>query len=208
MASNAAPWVQIGDGPPAGFFDADLPGLAPDQAAAIRSLELAEKAEERERQERLAERMEQSHNRAIMEAIQRAHAAGEAWNPSDPWRHYPSHSQRVEEVFAYMDMQAAAELRQAKATAVRVLREHGVNAQVVVDASQPRPQLPGGSLEPAAGEQPPSPGTSLAGASSGTAQRARVPALGPGVPRGPGEAQYVRMRVRRFLDRTRKVNAR
>jgi hypothetical protein len=199
MTSNATPWVHVGEpGPPAGFFDTDLPGLPPDQAAMLRSLELAERTEERERQERLAERMEQSHNRAVAEAITRAHAAGEAWNPNDPWRHYPSREQRVSEAFAVMDMQAAAELRQAKAAAVRVLREHGVNAQVVVDASQPRPQLlPGGSLEPAAGESPPSPeAPPSAGFPPGTAQRAY------GLPRGQGEANYVKLRLRRFRERT------
>jgi hypothetical protein len=206
MTTDVTPWVVVGDpARPAGFFDTDLPRLPPNQAPMLRRMEAAERAEERERQERLAERMEASHNRAIMEAIQRAHAAGEPWNPSDPWKHYPSHAERVSEAFALMDLQAAVELRQAKAAAVRVLREHGVNAQVVVDASQP-PNLPGGgSLEPAAaGEAGPTPGTSLDGAPPGSAQRARVPARGPGVPRGPGEAQYVRMRLNRFFARTRK----
>jgi hypothetical protein len=207
MTTDVTPWQHVGDpAPPAGFYAGpdDLLHLPPEQRAMIRSLELAEKAEERERQERLAERMEQSHNRAVAESISRAHAAGEQWDPANPWKHYPTHDQRVSEAFAVMDMQAAAELRQAKAAAVRVLREHGVNAQVTVDASQPRPHLPrGGSLEPAtAGEPPPSPEDSLSPGPPGTAQRARVPARGPGLPRHPvGEPGYNRLRIRRFFDR-------
>jgi hypothetical protein len=205
MTTDTAPWQHVGEPtPPAGFYSGpDDLALPPDQAAWFRRMEAAEKAEQREREERLAERMEASHNRAVAEAIQRAHAAGQAWNPADPWRFYPTHAQRVEEAFAYMDHQAAVELRQAKAAAVRVLREHGVNAQVTVDASQPRPHLPGGLLESAAGEPSPSPeGSSDRSLPPGTAQRAAMPA------RGPGEASYNRLRIARFFDRVgrQKVN--
>jgi hypothetical protein len=207
MTTDVTPWQHVGDPAPpvdpallAGFGWEHL-NLPDDQRAMLRSLELAEKAEQREREERLAERMEQSHNRAVAESISRAHAAGEQWDPSNPWKHYPTHDQRVSEAFAVMDMQAAAELRVARAAAVKTLREHGVAAQITLDASEPRPHLPGGSLEPAAGEVGPTP-EPLAGASSGTAQRARVPARGPGLPRHPvGEPGYNRLRIRRFFNR-------
>lgn len=204
MTQTTDPWVHVGEpaAPPAGF-GWELPGLPPEQAAMLRSLELAEKAEQRECEERLAEHQEQSYNRCVAEAITRAHAAGKPWNPADPWRFYPTHAQRIEEAFAAMDHQAAVELRQAKAAAVKVLREHGVNAQVTVDASQPRPHLPGGLLESAAGEPSPSPeGSSDRSFPPGTAQRAAMPA------RGPGEASYNRLRIARFFDRVgrQKVN--
>jgi hypothetical protein len=150
-SDSVEPWVAVDDeptAPPAGFgWDFPLP---PGQATASRRMELAEKAEERERQERLAEHMEASHNRAVMEAMTRAHAANEAWDPSDPWKHYPTHGQRVEEAFAYMDLQAASELRVAKREAAKVLREHGVEAVVVVDANAPESQSPSPGVAPPA----------------------------------------------------------
>jgi hypothetical protein len=165
-------------------------------------------AEERERAERIAARREQAENMALAEAARRAHRAGQPWDPGNPLAHYPTREQRVSEAFAIMDMQAAAELRVARAAAAKVLREHGVNAQVVIDANEPRPSL-GGSSRRLPGEPPPTPEEPLElPGPSGSAQRARTPARGPGVARGPGEPQYVRMRLRRFLDRTRKVNAR
>jgi hypothetical protein len=42
-----------------------------------------------------------------------------------------------------MDAQTAAELREAKRAAAKVLREHGVHAQVVVDAGAPTSPHPG-----------------------------------------------------------------
>jgi hypothetical protein len=195
------PWVQIGEPRPAfpvaGFFAGpdDLPGLPPDQLAAIRSLDLAERAEEQRHREELAERREMAENRALAESASRSHARGRQWNPSDPWRDYPSHAERVAEAFALQDAHLAAELRQAKAAAARLLREDfGIAAQVVVDSSQPRPQPPDGYLEPAVGEPPPTPGTSVDGASSGSAQRSWRQL-------GPGEPSYVRQRIARFRAR-------
>jgi hypothetical protein len=198
------PWAYVGDPqpafPPAGFIDGDMPGLPYEQAMALRSLEAAERAEERKRAERLAERREAAENIAFAEAARRAHLVGQPWDPSRPLAHYPSREQRVAEAFAVMDMQAAAELRVARAAAAKVLREHGVAATVVIDANEPRPS-PGGSSSRLPGEPPPTPGTSEDGTPPGSAQRARVPARGPGVARGPGEAQYVRMRLARFRNR-------
>jgi hypothetical protein len=135
------PWQQVGERRPlAGFIDSDFPGLPYEQAVALRSLELAERREEQARQEQLAERREASLNRAIMEAHRRAGIAGERWDPKDPWRHYPSHEQRVAEAFAALDANVAVEMRQARQAAAAVLREHGVFGQVTVDSGQPAPK--------------------------------------------------------------------
>jgi hypothetical protein len=130
------PWLAAE--PTAGFI-ADVadahPGLPPMTVVALHHAEAEERAAEQRRHDELEERREQPHNRAIAESISRSHAHGEAWRPDDPWRHYPDRETRIAEAFAVMDAQAAAELRQAKAEAARVLREHGVHAQVVVDAN-------------------------------------------------------------------------
>jgi hypothetical protein len=199
--TDVQPWVHIGEpGPPAGFFAGDLPGLPPEQAHALRSLELAERAEQREREERLAEHQEQSYNRCVAEAISRAHAAGKPWNPARPFEFYPTHEQRVAEAFAVMDAQAAAELRTAKRDAARVLREHGIHSQVVVDSNggPPSPHPGGQSLSPGDTEPPAS--RSIGMASSGP-EVAAPPLRRSGAPRLPGEDTYIRMRARRFFDR-------
>jgi hypothetical protein len=156
--------------PTAGFFydDTDLPGLPYEQAMALRSLAAAERLEEARHQEELAERMEASRNRAIAESIQRAHVGGKQWDPKTPWEFYPSREQRVAEAFAAMDARAAAELRVAKQAAIQVLRDHGVHAQVVVDASQPAPGL----VSPSVPGQPPSPSSSSASSSPAGEARA------------------------------------
>ena len=151
------PWAAVGE-PTAGFFYAagdDLPGLPYAQRMALRSLEAAERLEERRRQEQLAEHHEQAYNRAVAESISRAHAAGKPWNPANPLEFYPSRDERVAMAFNEMDMRAAAELRAAKQAAVRTLRDHGINALVVLDASQPAPR--GSELPSSAPDSPPSP---------------------------------------------------
>jgi hypothetical protein len=213
--SASDPWQHVGEPTPT-FDPAALAGfgwelqLPPEQAALLRSLELAEKAEQREREERLAERMEASHNRAVAESITRAHAAGQPWDPSDPWRFYPTHEQRVEEAFAVMDAAASAELRDAKRAAARVLAEHGVHAQVVIDANEPKSPHPGAlTVSPGAASEPPV---------------SRAQGMAPGVPevaaptpsrrhgtfvKDPArEANYSRMRVRRWRDRTNQARPR
>lgn len=134
-------WAHVGEpaAPPAGF--GWIPGLLPEHAAALRSMEFAEKLEQREREERIAERQEMAYNLAVAESMSRAHAHGERWDPADPLRFYPSVAERTGEVFAAMDMQAAAELRQARREAAKVLADHGIHAQVVVDSNQPAPRL-------------------------------------------------------------------
>jgi hypothetical protein len=98
-----------------------------------------------------------------------------------------------------MDAQAASELRQAKHAAAKVLREHGVNAQVVVDANQPRSPLPGvPSDSSSGGESPPAPGFSLPGPE---AAAQRHTSRRTGVPRLPGEDAYMQLRVKRFFGR-------
>jgi hypothetical protein len=92
-----------------------------------------------------------------------------------------------------MDAQAAAELRDAKRAAARTLAEHGVHAQVVVDANECPSSPPPG--QGSAGEPPAS------GATPGPG-----PAPGPevrryGLPRGKGEASYVKLRLARFRAR-------
>jgi hypothetical protein len=202
MTTQIEPWISVGDPRPlAGFYGGpdDLPGLPADQVAAIRNMEQAERAEERERQERLAERMEQSHNRAVAEAIARAHASGEPWDPANPWKHYPDHATRIAEAFAIQDAQIAAELRQAKRAAAKLLREHGVNALVTVDANQPQSPHPAGPEPSGEGAQPPA-SRSIGMASSGPGVAA-TPLRRSGAPRLPGENSYVRLRTRRFFDR-------
>jgi hypothetical protein len=57
MTTDVTPWQNVGE-PTAGFFasDSDLPpGLPYEQVVALRSLELAERAEEQRRQEELAD---------------------------------------------------------------------------------------------------------------------------------------------------------
>jgi hypothetical protein len=198
------PWQHVGEPTPA-FDPAALAGwgwelqLPPEQAQLLRSLELAEKAEQREREERLAERHEHALNRATAEAISRAHASGEPWDPANPWKHYPDHATRIAEAFAIQDAQIAAELRQAKRAAAKVLREHGVNALVTVDANVPQSPHPGGqSLSPGGTEPPAS--RSIGMASSGP-EVAAPPLRRSGAVRLPGEDRYTRMRVRRFFDR-------
>jgi hypothetical protein len=107
-------------------------------------------------------------------AQRRAHRAGEAWDPSDPWRFYPTHEQRVEEAFALMDMRAASELRQAKREAARVLAEHGVHAQVVIDSNATESPHPG----PAAGDASPPASTGVSLSSSMPEAAARANPLG------------------------------
>jgi hypothetical protein len=149
--SDSEPWQHVGEPPPV-FDPTTLAGwgwdlqLPPDQAALLRSLELAEKAEAREREERLAARMEAASNMAVAESITRAHRAGEQWDPRQPLKHYPPITVRIEEAFAMQDMHVATELRAAKQAAAAVLREHGINAQVVIDPSagqSPSPSAPG-----------------------------------------------------------------
>jgi hypothetical protein len=195
------PWRH--DGEPAPVFDpAALAGwgwelqLPPDQAAMLRSLELAEKAEQHEREERLAERHEAAQNVAIAESIRRAHAAGEAWNPNDPWKHYPSHEQRVAEAFAAMDMQAAVELRAARREAAQLLASHGIHAQVLVDSNAPQSPPPGVTGS--------SPGDSEPPVSRAQGMAPGVPEVRHryGLPRGGNESGYVRLRLARFRKRT------
>jgi hypothetical protein len=190
-------------------FGWDTP-LHPEQAAVLRSMELAERAEERERQERLAERMEQSHNRAVVEAISRAHAAGQPWDPADPWRFYPSHAQPVEEAFALMDAQTAAELREAKRAAAKVLREHGVHAQVVVDAGAPTSPHPGGQSLSPGDTEPPAPGVSRTGFPPVPEAAAPSPSRRHGIfVKDPArEANYSRMRIRQWRDRINQARTR
>jgi hypothetical protein len=115
----------------------------------------ANRAAHRRRRERIAQRAEAAENMALAEAARRAHLAGEPWNPADPWRFYPSPSQRISEAVAAQDFQVGAELRVAKSEAARVLQSHGVSAEVLVDASQPQsPPPPTTSLGDAAPRRP------------------------------------------------------
>jgi hypothetical protein len=126
-------------------FGWDHPNLPPDQLLMLRSMEAAERAEERERQERIADRAQRAEDWAFAEAAHRAHLAGEHWDPSQPLKHYPTRAQRAEMAFAAMDLQLAVDVRAAKQAAARVLRDHGVTGQVIVDASQtvsPSPSAP------------------------------------------------------------------
>jgi hypothetical protein len=152
-------WAHLGEPrrPIAGFIasDADWPGLPADQVAAIRSLEFAERAEERARAERVAEHREAAYNRMVAESISRAHAHGRQWDPQDPLRDYPSIAERTELVFAQMDAQSASELRAARREAAAVLRRHGVHAMVTVDSNAPDSPHPAGPEPSGEGAQPP-----------------------------------------------------
>lgn len=176
--TDPGPWAHIGEpAAPLAGFGWELPGLPPEQAAMLRSLELEEKREERERQERIAERADASYNRMVAESMSRAHAAGEPWDPANPLKHYPTIDQRIGQAFAMTDAQANAELRQARRAAARVLREHGVHAQVVVDANQP---ASGHELPPVPVSSPPSglgPGGPSSAGEAARSRRARVRAL-------------------------------
>ena len=159
--------------PLAGFIDADFPGLPPEQAQMLRSLEAAERQEQREHEEHLAARRELAENMALGEAARRAHAHGEAWDPSNPLKHYPTREQRVAEAFALKDVMAASELREARREAAAVLRRHGIAAQVLVDADATELPHPG----PAAGATPP-PASRSHTAASGPEVAARATPLG------------------------------
>jgi hypothetical protein len=202
MTTNAAaPWAHVGEpAQPLAGFGWDLPGLPPEQAAMLRSLELAERAEERERQERVAERREQSYNAMVAESISRAHAHGRPWDPTNPLEHYPTPAQRIDRAFAAMDMQANANLREAKREAAKVLQSYGVGAQVTIDAGHP-PSPPPGRLAAPPGDSEPPASRSVTDSVPGAAAHSY------GLPRGPGEASYNRLRIARFFDRVgRKAN--
>jgi hypothetical protein len=128
----AAPW--------AGFYSD--PGelalaLTPTWLQAAQRAEMVDRAEAREREERIAERQDRAYQLAVAEAITRAHVAGEQWNPADPLKHYPPTSVRMEEAFAWMDMEARANARQAKREAAAVLAAAGVQGQVTIDVESP-----------------------------------------------------------------------
>jgi hypothetical protein len=73
-----------------------------------------------------------------------------------------------------MDLRAASELRAAKREAAKVLREHGVHAQVVVDANATESPHPG----PAAGGAPPPTSQAQGMAPAGSEGAARANPVG------------------------------
>jgi hypothetical protein len=157
-------------------------------------------ADERaEREKRLAKRVEASDKLANEIARDWAHAKGQPWNPSDPWKHYPTRDELIQAEFARMDHEAAKELAAARRAAARVLAEHGVHAQIVIDSNAYESPHPAGPEPSGEGAQPPA---SRSMAASGPGVRHRY-----GLPRGANEPGYVKLRLARFrtrLDEARK----
>lgn len=84
MTTDVTPWQNVGE-PTAGFFasDSDLPpGLPYEQVVALRSLELAERAEEQRRQEELAERRDVYNVARRETTLSRRHQASGLPGPS------------------------------------------------------------------------------------------------------------------------------
>jgi hypothetical protein len=147
--------------------------------------EAAMRAEEQRLEAERAERAELREELALWEARQYSAARGLPWDPSKPYANLPTIYQRADAAFALQD-------REQRDADRRALRDANLDHLV---GDLPRPGLG------ASGVVSPPPEPSSAGSASGAASRSRVPAHRYGLPRGPGEPSYVRLRLRRFLDR-------
>jgi hypothetical protein len=179
MTTTTEPWQAFYDQP---TF------LPPGELVRWQREEAALRAEEQrldvERQERADLRQEL----ALWEARQYSVARGLPWDPQRPFANLPDVYARADATFALQD-------RQQHDADRRALRDAHLDHLV---ADLPSPGIgASGDASPPPPAAAPGPGPGGAGAAS----RSRVPAHRYGLPRGPGEAGYVRLRLRRFLDR-------
>jgi hypothetical protein len=98
--------------------------------------EAAIAAEERRRAEERAERIEQRQDAMIAEAMRRAWAAGEPFDPQYPWKHWATVQERINEAFDAQDRAAEREERRMLVEA-GLLHELGPSFAEPVGASTP-----------------------------------------------------------------------
>jgi hypothetical protein len=136
-------------------------------------------AEEQRLEAERAERAEIRQELAMWDARRYTLARGLPWDPARPFQHVP-------DVYARADALMALQDREQRDADRRALQDAGLHHLV---ADLPHPAGP----EPSGEGAPP---VSRSMAASGPGVRHRY-----GLARGPGEPSYVRLRLRRFLDR-------
>jgi hypothetical protein len=186
MTTDVQPWVQVGDGHPAGFITDDEFGLLPGAVALQRREEARLRAEEQRREDERIERADLRQQLSLWEARQYTVARGLEWDPQAPYQHLPNIYQRADAMFALQDM----EQRRSDQAA---LRQAGLDHLTHHVLPHPGARSPSPGFEP----EPPAPGSAgMVPVPEVAAQRHRY-----GLPRGKGEANYVRLRLARFRRR-------
>jgi hypothetical protein len=123
-------------GPWAALYDAEDARLPRAWRMQIARQEAAIAAEERRRAEERAERIEQRQDAMIAEAMRRAWAAGEPFDPQYPWKHWATVQERINEAFDAQDRAAEREERRMLVEA-GLLHELGPSFAEPVGASTP-----------------------------------------------------------------------
>jgi hypothetical protein len=173
---TAEPW--------AAFFD-EPTFLPPGELVRWQREEAVIRAEEQRVEQERTERAELRQERALWEARQYSLHRGLAWDPQRPFANLPDVYARADAMFSLQDAQQRAADRKALLAANL---DH-----LVADLPPPGPVSAGVSSPPVSGATP---GPGPAPVPEVAAVRHRY-----GLPRGPGEAQYVRSRLRRFRAR-------
>jgi hypothetical protein len=159
--------------------------LPPGELVRWQREEAAMRAEEQRLEAERTERAEIRQELALWEARQYSVARGLPWDPQRPFVNLPDVYARADSMFSLQDAQQRSADR-------RALQEAGLH-HLVADLPHPG----GLSLSPGESSPPPAAAPGPGPGGSGAATRAHR----YGLPRGPGEAGYVRLRLRRFLDR-------
>jgi hypothetical protein len=85
---------------------------------------------------------------ALAEAMTRAHAKGEPWDPAQPWAHWPTFAERTAKVFAAQDRRDAVINREARRAAADVLVDYGVTDTVAIGGgAAPTGRCPGTDVQ-------------------------------------------------------------
>jgi hypothetical protein len=161
------------------FYDEPDDFLPPAALIRWRREEQAMRAEEQRLEAERAERAEIRQELAMWNARQYTLVRGLPWDPARPFQHVP-------DVYARADSLMALQDREQRDADRRALQDAGLH-HLVADLPHPAGPEPSGEGAPPALRSM---------AASGPGVRHRY-----GLARGPGEAGYVRLRLRRFLDR-------